>query len=261
MSLTFYIGDYGPVPAAVLGEDGLTPATPESATATVVNLHTGDTVIEDAPCYVEEGTAAYIIPEGSVITDSAARYVAYITVKIDATTQQTVQVPFDVLSKVSNLIVDRWRRKVEFAAPSEDAISDQEGRDWIDQAVGHLNTHYYDTGYTSSLATLTPNTGVSVAGANETELFASVAALMARTAWWAGKGNWRDEEMSLDTSPFWQEWDRLKVALAAGGVSGWYAGLDDPLEQHSMYNRDKIDTYGFPDHPDNYHDATWWGDN
>jgi hypothetical protein len=261
MSLTFYVGDYGPVPAAVTEEDGVTPATPIEATATVVNLHTGSAIVSDAVCYIEPGTAAYIIPDESPITATAARYVAYISVTIDATTRQTVAVPFDVLDKSSNLIVDRWRRKVEFAAPNLEAISDQEGRDWIDQAVSHLNGHYFDTGYTSVLASLTPSTGVEAAGPNEIELFASVAALMARTAWWAGKGNWRDEEMSLDTSPFWREWSDLKDIISASAVVDWYSGVSDPLEQHNMYNRDKIDIYGFPNEPDNYHNASWWGDN
>lgn len=260
MSLTFYVDDYGPVPAVVTEEDGITPATPVSATATVVNLHTGIAVVTDASCFTEPGVAAYIIPSLSPITATSARYVAYISVVIDATTKLTVQVPFDVLDKTSNLIVDRWRRKVEFSAPNDDAISDQEGRDWIDQAVAHLNGHYFDTGYTSILASLTPSTGVDPAGSNEIELFASVAALMARTAWWAGKGNWRDEEMSLDTGPFWREWETLRGVLSQTTTIGWYSGVADPLEQHNMYNRDKIDTYGFPNEPDNYHAASWWGD-
>jgi hypothetical protein len=202
----------------------------------------------------------YVIPEGSPVTATSARYVAYLTAQVDAATRRTLSIPIDVLDKGSYLVVDRWRRKVEFAAPNDEALSDQEGRDWVDQAVALLNKHYFDTGYTSTLATLTPNAGVEAAGPNEIEMIASTAALMARTAWWAGKGNWRDEEMSLDTGPFYREWDALKGMIAVQGSAGWYSGVTDPLEQHNMYNRDKVDIYGHANQPDNYYDAAWWGD-
>lgn len=260
MAYVFYIGDHGPVSASVFEADGVTPITPLSATATIVNQHTGEVIIEDAGCLVDVGTMTYIIPEGSPITATSARYVAYLTAQVDATTRRTLSIPVDVLDKGSYLVVDRWRRKVEFAAPNEDALSDQEGRDWVDQAVSHLNKNYFNTGYVSTLATLTPNAGVAPAGPNEIEMIASTAALMARTAWWAGKGNWRDEEMSLDTSPFRLEWEGLKSIFAVAGSAGWYSGYNDPNEVNSMYNRDKIDVFGFSDEPDNYHNAEWLGD-
>jgi hypothetical protein len=253
MSLTFYVGDYGPVPAAVTEEDGITPATPLSASADIVNLHTGATVIAGATCLVETGTAAYIIPSGSPITATPARYTAFITVDIDATTRQSVAVPFDVLDKSSSLIVDRWRRRVEFAAPNQDAVSDQEGRDWIDQAVGVLN-RYRSTDYTSVLASITPTPS-----AGDADLIASVASLLARASWWAGKGNWRDEEMSFDGTPFEREWARLEPRLEISSLEGWFGG--DFSHTTDMYNRDKTDRFGIPDDPDDYFDQEWLRDN
>jgi hypothetical protein len=258
MSYVYYLGDYGPVTADVTDFDG-SPITPISGAATVVNQHTGETVVANASAAVAAGTITYQIPEGSPITDASARYVVYLTAELDETTKVTSAVVLDVLDKASYMIVDRWRRKVEFAAPNLDALSDQEGRDWIDQAVSTLNGQYYDTGYTSVLGSLTPNTGVDAAGANEIEYFASVAALMARTAWWAGKGNWRDEEMSLDTGPFFKEWESLKNVLTSQGVSEWY-NTNQIYDQHSMFNRDKTDAYGFSDQPDRYYDASWWNE-
>lgn len=260
MSLVFYVGDSGPVPAIVTDGEG-NFATPVSATATVVNVHNGEVVALNEACLVGEGVASWIMPVGHAASITSARYVAYITVTLDATTKTTASVPFDVLDKSSYLIVDRWRRKVEFSAPNDEAISDQEGRDWIDQAVSHLNGQWYNTGYTSVLGSLTPNEGVDAAGQNEIEFIASVAALMARTAWWAGKGNWRDEEMSLDVGPFHREWEQLKGVIVTQGDNAWYSGVSDPLEQHNMYNRDKVNRLGHPDEPDNYYDAAWWGDN
>lgn len=253
MSITFYIGDYGPVPAAVTQEDGTTPALPLSATADIINLHTGDVVISGATCSVEMGTAAYIIPSGSPITATAARYAAYISVEIDATTKQTVQVPFDVLDKSSYLVVDRWRRKVEFAAPTDDSISDQEGRDWIDQAVDMLAGDY-GFEYSSTLASITPT-----ASRSTIEYVASVAALMARTAWWAGKGNWRDEEMSFDGTPFENEWARLSSKLVVGNVNDWFVAPDWTVVK-DMYNRDKTDAFGIPDEPDDLFHQVWYRD-
>ncbi len=258
MSLEFYLGDFGPVPATVTDVDGYTPVLPESATATIVNVHTGEVVVTDASCLVEEGLASYIIPDGSQITEESARYVAYISVKIDATTKITVQVPFDVLDKASYLAVDRWRRKVEFSAPNDDALSDQEGRDWIDQAVAYLNRKY-TTGFTSVLASITPDPGVAEPDASDIELIAAVGALMARTAWWAGKGNWRDEEMSLDTGPFRDEWDDLQAYIARNADAGWFT-TDNLNEKWDMYNRDKIDHWGWVDDPDDYFNARWTKD-
>jgi hypothetical protein len=260
VSYVFYIGDYGPVSAEVFEEDGVTPVTPLSASATIVNQHTDVALVTDGAAQVSEGLMTYSIPEGSPVTAATGRYVAYLSAVIDATTKRTVEIPIEVLDKSSHLAVDRWRRKVEFSAPNEEALSDAEGRDWIDQAVAHLNRYYYDTGYTSMLATITPNTGIDAAGSNEVEFFASVASLMARTAWWAGKGNWRDEEMSLDTGPFAREWQMLRDTLSGGEDAGWYDLGASPIDQWSMYNRDKVDVFGIADKPDTYYEKTWAGE-
>lgn len=258
MSLIFYIGDAGPVPASVTDVDGITPILPLSATADVVNQHTGDVLVSGAACSVDVGVASYIIPDLSPITATSARYVAYIQVVIDATTKFTAAVPFDVLDKASYLVVDRWRRKVEFASPDQDAISDEEGRDWVDQAVAYLRNEF-DFGYTSILASITPDTGVDDPTSGTIELIARVAALMARTAWWAGKGSYRDEEISFDASPFRNEWLALRAELGSASQSGWFE-TPSVTEQWNMRNRDKINRLGLPQDVEWYYpeDASWW---
>lgn len=255
MSETFYVGDSGPVPVTISDENG-DAITPLGATATVVNVHTGETVALNEACLIAEGLATWVVPEGHAVTQNPGRYVVYITVEVDASTKKTVAVQLDVLDKASYFAVDRWRRKVEFSAPNDDAITDAEARDWIDQAVDHLTGQVPGWTYTSTMSLVYPTPTRSVM-----EKIASTAALMARTAWWAGKGNWRDEEMSLDTGPFFREWENLKLTLVDSGGSEWYSGSVSPLEVNSMYNRDKIDQWGYANEPDDYHDATWLGDN
>lgn len=253
MSLVFYSGDAGPVPATVVDDEG-EPLTPLSATATVVNVHTGITMAEDESCVVGPGTATWIMSTGHPVSIAPARYVVYISVQIDETTKTTVAIPIDVLDKSSYFAVDRWRRKVEFAAPNLDSISDQEGRDWVDQAVDYLSRNY-GFEYSSTLAMITPAVDRTM-----TEYIAEVAALMARTAWWAGKGNWRDEEMSFDGTPFQREWERLEGSLTTDSISSWYTG-DNVSHQRDMYNRDKTDSWGIPDLPDDLYDQVWTRDN
>lgn len=258
MSLVFYLGDTGPVSATVTDIDGITPITPLSATANIINLHTGTQVVTSGVCQIGSGIAAYIIPDASPVTQAIGRYVAYITVEIDSTTKNTVAVPFDVLDKASYLVVDRWRRRVEFSAPDADAISDEEGRDWVDQAVAYLRREF-GFGYTSVLATITPDGGVAATSSAEFELIAKVASLMARTAWWAGKGSWRDEELSFDASPFRFEWEALKADIGDNFTDGWFI---DPsvTEQWNMRNRDNINRLGLPQDKDYYYneDRSWW---
>lgn len=264
MSLVFYLNDYGPITANVFDVDGVTPVTPLSGTATIVDQSTGTVLVEDAACQVGLGTITYVVPPDSDVTANSGKYSVYLTAEIDATTKNTTVVALDVLEKGGFGIVERWRRKVEFSAPTyapdgTDPLGEAEGRDWIDQAVDHINAHYFDTGYTSLLGTLTAKPGVDEPTATQVEFFASVAALMAQTAWWAGKGNWRDEEMSLDTGPFAARWQALRQSLATDENSGWYTEYTGLMDQWSMYNRDKVDVFGISTKPDAYYDAAWYG--
>jgi hypothetical protein len=252
MSVAIYVGDSGPVPATVTDAFG-NPITPESATATVVNIHTSETVALNEPAVVSEGAASWIIPSGHVVSQQSARYVVYITITIDEATKTTVAIPLDVLDKESYFTVDRWRRKVEFAAPNEEAISDEEARDWVDQAVDFLGRNFGFT-YTSTLAHIEP-----AADRKTVEYIAEVAGLMARTAWWAGKGNWRDEEMSFDGTPFEREWERLEARLRQDSIISWFTGRIPP-KQFDMYNRDKVDRWGIVDEPDDLFDQRWLRD-
>lgn len=256
MSYVFYLNDYGPVTADVLDPlDGFTPILPLSGTATFVNQHTGVAVVQDAGCTVASGTCTYTIPDGSPITETSARYIAYMSVVIDASTKKTLAIPIDVLDKGSYFVVDRWRRKVEFSAPDyapdgSDPLSDAEGRDWIDQAVDMIN-RYWETGYSSTLASITPNPTT-----NDVEFIASVASLMSRTAWWAGKGEWRDDEMAFSDGPFRVEWNRVFDVLQQNSGDDWYEDYDAATssEQWDNYNRDRIFYPGVKiDSPD-----YWW---
>jgi hypothetical protein len=253
VAYVFYLDDYGPVTASVYDTDNKTPLLPMSGTATIVNQHTGEPVVTDAGCLVAEGSITYVIPEGSPITQASARYVAYMSAVIDATTKNTVAIPIDVLDKESYLIVDRWRRKVEFAAPDSapdgtDPLSEAEGRDWIDQAVDFIN-RYYETGYTSTLASITP-----APSSNDIEFIATVASLMARTAWWAGKGQWRDDEMAFNDSPFRVEWNRIFAILGQKKTGDWYEEYDGVFNYWDNYNRDRVFAPGVKIDATGY----WW---
>lgn len=239
MSYTFYIGDYGPVTADVLDEND-DPQTPLSGSATVVNQHTGEVVVAAASANVALGTITYQIPEGSAVTENAGRYIVYLSAELDANTKNTTAIAIDVLDKSNYLVVDRWRRKVEFAAPEfapdgTNPLSEAEGRDWIDQAVGLIN-RYWDTGYTSTLADISP-----APSDNDIEFIATVASLMARTAWYAGKGEWRDDEMSWSDGPFRIEWNRIFAILNQRKTSDdWYDDYDGTANNYDNYNRDRV---------------------
>ena len=252
MSLEFYIGDAGPVTATV-EDDSFTPLTPTSAVATVVNLHTGAVLASNEPCVVGDGFASWVFGTGHPVSATIGRYVAYITVTIDASNIKTVSIPFDMLDKAAYLVVDRWRRKVEHSAPNQEAITDQEGRDWVDQAVGVLN-RYRNTDYSSTLASISP-----IPSDADLEFIASIASFLARAGWWAGKGNWRDEEMSFDGTPFEREWNRLESKLELSSLEGWFGG--DFSHTTDMYNRDKTDRFGIADDPDDYFEQVWLRDN
>jgi hypothetical protein len=69
------------------------------------------------------------------------------------------------------------------------------------------------------------------------EFFASVASLMARTAWWAGKGNWRDSEMSFNGTPFEEEWMKIQSVIEKVNADNWFADISF---NGTMFNRDHV---------------------
>lgn len=224
-----YVNNYGgPLRTEVFESDGTTPKLPLSATITVLNMDTGATVVSGEACTVATGSAYYAIPSGSAITSSSAHLVAYMDVLIEAGNLLTNRISLDVLDKGSYLILDRWRRKVEESSPDDSLVEDEDARDWIDSAVAFVNHRYGDTGFTSTLGSLSPTPSAS-----DIEFFASVASLMARTSWWAGKGRWRDSELSFDPGPFKDEWDRLEGSMAAHANNALYAVYD-------VFNRDHV---------------------
>lgn len=254
MGYIFYLDDYGPITADISDADG-NPLAPIGGSAIIVNQHTGEVVEPSGSVTTGSGTITYLIPNASPITAVSGRYIAYLTAEIDSTTKSTVAIPFDVLDKNSYLAVDRWRRKVEFSAPDtapdgSDPLSDEEGRDWIDQAVGLIN-RYYASGYTSTLASIIPSPT-----ANDIEFIATVASLMARTAWWAGKGEWRDDEMAFTATPFTIEWNRIFAILQQQASGDWYTDdymVDNFNRDRVVYGGVKLDSpdywYQFPDDP------------
>jgi hypothetical protein len=224
-----YVNNYGgPLRTDVFDSDGITPKLPLSANITVLNMDTGETVVSDEACAVESGSAYYTIPSGSPITSSSAHMLAYMDVLVESGNLLTNRIAFDVLDKSSYLILDTWRRKVSESAPSDDLTTDEAARDWIDDAVAEVSRRYGITTYTSTLGALSPTPT-----ANDRQFYASVAALMARTAWWAGKGTWRDGEMSLNVSPFKDEWDRLDAVMQASANADMFA-------VYQTYNRDNV---------------------
>jgi hypothetical protein len=226
----FYINDNYPLTVDVFAADGETPVLPESATIDIINQTSGVEVVTGASCQVASGLATYYVLSGTDVALNAGNYVGYIRVVIDADITLTQAVPFNVLTKGSYIAVDRWRHKVQDSAPSEDHISDDHGRDWIDDAVGYLNTKY-DTTYLSTLGVITP-----APSAGFVELVARVASLMARSAWWAGKGTWRDAEMSFDGTPFAAEWAALEATVSVALNDTWF----DLDIGGTVYNRDNV---------------------
>lgn len=229
MSQFFYVGNYGgPLRTEVFEDDGVTEKLPVSATVTIINKDSGDTLVSGEACQVETGSAYYLIPSGSSVTSSSGHMVAYMDVLVESGNLLTNRIPFDVLSKASFLVIDKWLRKVENAAPSTSLLEDEDARDWIDSAVAFVNRRYGDQGYTSTLGDIDP-----APTANDLEFFAEVASLMARTSWWAGRGKWRDEEMSFDPGPFKQEWDRLDFVMEAKNSNDLFQVVDE-------FNRDRV---------------------
>lgn len=231
MPQKFYVGDYGgPLSINVFAADGITPILPVSATIDIINMVTGSTIVNDGVCIVLSGIASYVIPQSSPATSGSGKYVGYMTVLIETGNQQTEEVYYNVYEKTSYLILERWRAKVLDSALDADHTDDDAAREWIDQAVGWINKRI-DLGYTSVLGALTP-----LPNDKDMEFIASVGALMARTAWWAGKGNWHDDEMSFDGSPFAAEWSRLENAIEVAMQNDWYSDSTSG----DMYNRDDV---------------------
>lgn len=226
----FYVNDNYPLTVNVYDSDGVTPILPVSATIDVVDQDLNTTIVTNGNASVSSGLATYFILSGSDIAQSPGHYIGYMRVQIDANNAKTISVPFDVLSKSSALGIFRWRQYVEDAAPSEEHTSDSHARNWIDQAVDFLNREY-DTGYTSTLGTLDPTPPTK-----DLDFFIRVAALMARTAWWAGKGTWRDDEMSFEHTPFEREWNKLQGEIQRRQEDLWFS---DPVGG-TVYNRDNV---------------------
>ena len=232
----FFVGNFGgPLITEVYETDGLTPKLPLSATITVLNMNTETAVVEGAACQVQTGSAFYNIPSGSAITSSSAHMVAYMDVLVESGNLLTNPIYFDVLDKASYLILDQWRRKVEESSPSDELLEDEDARDWIDAAVAYVNKNYRATGYTSTLGAISP-----APTANDREFFASVASLMARTSWHAGRGKWRDTELSQDPGPFKDEWARLDAVMSKDAYNAMLTGA-----VFESFNRDRVQGDGY----------------
>lgn len=230
-----YVGDYGIAidSPTILASDGVSLRKPVSATVTILNMDAGTNLVSAGTCTVASGSASYTIPSGSAVTSSSAHCVAYFAVEVTSGSRQTFNTYFDVLDKASYLILDRWRRKVSESAPDASLITDEQARDWIDDAVDFVHNKFGITTYTSTLGVISPTPTSDVV-----EFYASVASLMARTSWWAGKGRWRDSELSQDPGPFKNEWDRLERTMQARADTGLYA-------VYEVFNRDHVYDDGY----------------
>lgn len=230
MSQKFYVGDYGgPLSVNVFAPDGETLLLPVSATIDIINMADGSTVVDDGVCIVSSGLASYVIPEASPATAVAGRYVGYVTVLIEVGNKQTEEVYYNVFAKTSYYILERWRAKVQDSAPTEDHTDDDAAREWIDQAVDWINRRFA-SGYTSALATIDP-----VPTADDVEFIASVASLLARRAWYAGRGSYRDDEISYDARALQAEYDSLEKYFVDLNTSGIY----DAIETDAVTNRNR----------------------
>lgn len=221
LPMKFYIGNYGgPLTTDVFAADEETPVLPESASIDIFNMDTGEQVVSDGVCSVASGLATYAIPEGATYMDVPGRYVGYMDVVLDSSTKLTNEVYFNVFDKASTLVLSRWRAKVEDSALSPDHIDDDDAREWVDQAVAEINRRY-TSGYTSVLGTISPTPTDS-----DLEFIASTASLLARTAWYAAKGTWRDDEMSYDARAIQAEWTAFETYFQELQTSGIYDAIE-----------------------------------
>lgn len=230
MAQKFYVSDYGgPLSVDVFAADGETPILPVSATIDILNMVTGATVVSAAACLVTSGLASYVIPEASAATAEAGRFVGYISVLIETGNKQTEEVYYNVYAKTASLILERWRAKVIDSSIDDDHVDDDAAREWIDQAVGWINRRFV-SGYTSVLATIDP-----LPTDYDFEFIASVASLMARTAWFAGRGSYRDDEISYDARGIRAEWDVLDQFFVGLNTSALY----DTIAPESVTNKNR----------------------
>lgn len=230
----FYIGNYGgPLTVDVFASDGTTPFLPLSATIDIFNLADGSAVVTNEPCTVASGSATYVIPEGSPATATAGRYVGYMDVLLEVGNKKTEEVYFNVYEKASSLILEQWRMQVEMANPGPEFIDDDAARDWIDAAVGWLNGKYA-SGYSSTLAVITPTPTDY-----DTHFIVYVAGLLARRAWWTGKGSYRDDEISYDARSIQAEFAALDKYFVDLETSGIYDILPD-TQSVTNRNRDGV---------------------
>lgn len=233
MAEKFYVGDYGgPLTVNVFALDGITPVMPISATIDIIDMTTGATVVDDGACIVASGTASYVIPPASPATADAGRFVGYITVLLEVGNLRTEEVYFNVYEKTSYLIIERWRAKVTDSALDEDHTDDDAAREWIDQAVGWINKRFA-SGYTSVLAAIAPMPTDA-----DMEFIAGVASLLARRAWYAGRGSYRDDEISYDARGLQAELEDLEKYFIDLNTSGIYDAIDDPAV--TARNRDGV---------------------
>jgi hypothetical protein len=230
MALKFYVGNYGgPLTVNVYSQDGVTGILPTSATVDIFDLNTGTQVLDDGTADVTSGLASYSIPQGASYMGAAGRFVAYFDVLIETGNLQTEEVYFNVYEKASNLIIERWRLKVQNANPGEEFIDDDSARDWIDSAVGWINKRYA-SGYTSTLASIDP-----VPTDYDMEFIASVASFLARKSWWAGRGTYRDDEISYDARALAAEEAKLEDYFVDLDTSGIY----DTITPETVTNRNR----------------------
>lgn len=230
MAQKFYVGNYGgPLTVSVYAPDGETPVLPLSATVDIFDMADGTQVLDDGVASVTSGLAAYTIPEGATYMQSAGRFVAYFDVLIETGNKQTEETYFNVYEKGSSLILERWRLKVENANPGEEFIDDDAARDWIDSAVGWINKRY-TSGYTSTLASIDP-----APTDHDMEFIASVASYLARKAWWAGKGSYRDDEISYDARALQAEGEALDKFFTDLDTSAIY----DTITPNAVTNRNR----------------------
>jgi hypothetical protein len=246
MPQKFYVGNYGgPISVTVFGSDGVTPWLPVSATVDIYNLTTGALVVDDGVCTVTSGLAAFTIPQGSPATDTAGRYVGYFDVLLEVGNLQTEEAYYNVYEKTSYYILERWRAKVQDSALTEAHVDDDAAREWIDQAVDWINKRF-DSGYTSVLGAVSPTMAPT-----DLEFIASVGSLLARKAWYAGRGTYRDDEISYDARSLAAEEAAFEQYFEDLNQSGLYGTMDDVTTSLTNRNRDGVFYRGrYYDEPD-----------